>query len=73
MAKLSSTVHVPGPLADLASGFEEYFVARGHHDRSINEYRRRLARLSRYLEAGGLDAGELTPEAMEEFLKAQSC
>lgn len=66
----SSQVRVGRPLAPYAAGFREELVGRGYADRSAQTHLGLMAQLSRWLQDGGLDVGELTSDRAEEFLLA---
>ena len=66
-----SRVLMTGPLAPYADGFAVELRARGYTPLTTAGELRQVARLSRWLEAGGLSVAELTEERVEEFLTWQ--
>jgi integrase/recombinase XerD len=66
-----SRVRVSGPLAGHAAGFAVFLAEAGYTPLSAANQVRVLAHLSRWMEARGLDAGELTGERLGEFLAAR--
>jgi site-specific recombinase XerD len=67
----SLCVRVSGPLAAQAPGFREELVGSGYAPRSAQAHLLLMARMSRWLDAMGVDAGELTAERAGEFLEAE--
>lgn len=63
-----SRVRVRGPLAAFADAYSAELRRRGYTPLSTVNELRQVARLSRWLEAGGYQAGELSRERVEEFL-----
>ena len=63
-----SRVLVAGPLASFVESYSVELRRRGYTERSAVGALRQVGRLSRWLEAGGLSAGELTRERVEQFL-----
>lgn len=61
-------VIVAGPLEDIARRFEGELVRRGFMRKSLMNQLRLLAHLSRWLQAQGIAAGELTAGQVELFL-----
>ena len=53
---------VTGPLAQHEAAFRAYLVHAGYMPRSVRGLVRAMARASRWLEAGGPHAGEITPQ-----------
>ena len=66
-----SRVRVTGPLVPYVDGFWAELAAAGYTAWSVEAQLRLMAHVSRWLEAQGLDAGDLTSEAVEEFLRAR--
>jgi integrase/recombinase XerD len=66
-----SRVRVNGPLAVHAVGFGEELTRRGYPPERAARHVQLLAHLSRWLQAEGLSADELTAERVAEFLKAR--
>lgn len=64
----SKRVRVTGPLAVYRDGFAEELVALGYTPDSAARQVQLMAHVSRWLQAEGLGAGELTPLRVEEFL-----
>ena len=62
---------VSGPLAPYAAGFASWLRSRGYAPGTVRLRLLQLAHLSRWLEGEGLSAGELTPERVEEFVRAR--
>lgn len=67
-----STVMVAGPLAPFADAYEEELRERGYAPRTIVTQQRQVARLSGWLEAGGLTVAALSGECLEQFCNARS-
>jgi site-specific recombinase XerD len=67
----ASRVRVTGPLASYAPGFRKELAAQGYTTLSATNQLRLLAHVSRWLAGKELDAGGLTPERVEEFLRAR--
>jgi integrase/recombinase XerD len=61
-------VLIAGPLAVFADGFRGELERLGYSPFTAQEQLRLMAHLSRWLEGGGLDAGELTEARAQEFL-----
>lgn len=66
-----SVVRIDGPLSKYLNGFSEELAGRGHQPTSANRHLRLMGHLSRWLEAEGLVAENLTPVRVEEFLQAR--
>jgi integrase/recombinase XerD len=66
-----SRVLMLGPLAPFAEEYRLELTGRGYTVRSAEHELRQVARLSRWLEDGGLGAGDLSRERIEEFLARQ--
>jgi integrase/recombinase XerD len=64
-------VRVTGPLVRYVDGFWAELAAAGYTAWSVEAQLRLMAHVSRWLEAHGLDAPDLTSEAIEEFLRAR--
>jgi len=67
-----SGVRMTGPLAAHSVGFGADLVDRGYTLSSAEGQLRLMAHLSRWLTEEGLEAGGLTPQATERFLRARS-
>lgn len=65
------TPAVSGPLAEHASGFEQWLAARGFSAQGAWHRVWQFDHLSRWLEREGLRLGELTPARLEQFLAAR--
>jgi integrase/recombinase XerD len=63
-----SRVLMTGTLASFAGSYTVELRRRGYTERSAVGELRQVARLSRWLEAGGLSAAELSRERIEEFV-----
>jgi integrase/recombinase XerD len=63
-----SRVLVAGPLASFVESYSVELRRRGYTERSAVGALRQVGRLSRWLEASGLSAGELSRERVEQFL-----
>lgn len=66
-----SRVVMTGPLAQFADPYALELGKRGYTPLTAVNQLRQVARLSRWLEAGGLTAAELTGERVEQFLAVQ--
>ncbi len=66
-----SRVRVTGPLVPYVDGFWSELAAAGYTAWSVEAQLRLMAHVSRWLEAQGLGASDLTSEAVEEFLRAR--
>ena len=64
-------VRVTGPLAMYADGFRADLAARGYAAGSADRNLRTLAHVSRWMDARGLSAGQLSAGRLEEFLEAR--
>lgn len=64
-----SRVHVGGPLARYEAGFRAELEARGYAPGTVAGQLYLAAELSRWLEAQGLGAGDLTPERVRGFFE----
>jgi integrase/recombinase XerD len=74
MARLSgraSRVEVAGPLAPFVDVYEAELSDRGYAPRTIVSHVRQVARLSCWLEAGGLTVAGLSIERLEQFREAR--
>lgn len=61
-------VRVSGPLATYVDGFRDELAAQGYTVQVRDRNLRMLAQVSRWMAGRGLSVGELTPEALEDFL-----
>lgn len=61
-------VRVSGPLLSCAEGFGMQLVEQGYTPGSEQYQLQLLAHLSRWMEAGGVEVGELSPVVVERFL-----
>jgi site-specific recombinase XerD len=66
-----SRVRVTGPLVPYVDGFWAELAGAGYTAWSVEAQLRLLAHVSRWLAVQGLDAADLTSEAVEEFLRAR--
>lgn len=66
-----SRVLMTGPLAPFTGGYGQELRARGYTPLSVVAESRQVARLSRWLEAGGMTAADLSRGRVEEFLVFQ--
>ncbi len=66
-----SGVLMAGPLAPFADAYSAELSRRGYTERSTVGELRQVGRLSRWLDAGGYGAGDLTSGRVEEFLAWQ--
>ena len=64
-------IRVTGPLQGHARGFSEQLTELGYTRLSAADQLRLMAHLSRWLASRGLDAGQLTPQRAEQFLRAR--
>jgi hypothetical protein len=74
MARAASRVRsvvVAGPLASFADAYGAELRARGYTPLTIVNVLRQVARLGRWLDAGGLTAADLSGERVEQFLAVQ--
>src|SRR3954451_19552898 len=65
-----SRVLMTGPLAPFTGGYGQELRARGYTPLSVVAESRQVARLSRWLEAGGMTAADLSGGRVEESLRA---
>lgn len=65
------TVAIDGPLASHAAGFLAVLTSQGYTPLSAANQLRLLACLSRWLERFGFDAGDLTKQRVESFLRSR--
>lgn len=66
-----SRVRISGPLVCYAAGFRAALEAQGYRPHAVGCQLYVMAHLSRWLEGGGLDVRDLTPERIEQFLVAR--
>lgn len=66
---IPSRVLVSGPLSVFASGFREDLGRRGYTSGAAAKQLQLMAHVSRWLAAGGLDAGDLTAVRVEQFVE----
>jgi integrase/recombinase XerD len=66
--KTRSAVSVVGPLEPFARGFQARLVDQGYQPSSVVRWLRHVAQLSAWLGGRCLQAGDLTPSLVEEFL-----
>jgi integrase/recombinase XerD len=66
-----SKVLMTGPLTPFADLYRRELRARGYTARSTVNELRQVARLSRWLDAGGFEVAQLSTERVEEFLAVQ--
>lgn len=74
MARPSSrvtNVRVAGPLAPFVDAYTECLRGRGYTPLTVVNELRQLAHLSRWLEAAGMSAADVTTERLEEFVLAR--
>lgn len=64
-------VRVTGPLAGYADGFRAGLAAQGYAAGSADRNLRTMAHVSRWMQGGGLSAGQLSIARLEEFLRAR--
>jgi len=64
-------VKVVGPLAGYVDGFHLELQRQGYRPNAQCDQLRLMAHVSRWLAEQGLDAGDLTPARVEEFLAAR--
>src|ERR1035437_7439199 len=62
------TVHVTGPLAPYAQQFRSLLTQRGYTPLTRVSQLQVMVHLSKWLRAGELDAGDLTPERVDKYL-----
>ena len=63
--------HVTGVLAEHADGFRAWLLAEGYTEGSAARLVHLMAHLSRWMDAVGLSAGELTSPVIERFMAAR--
>jgi integrase/recombinase XerD len=61
-------VRVSGPLLSFAEGFGMQLVEQGYAPCSVQFQLQLLAHLSRWMQAGGVEVGELSPAMVDRFL-----
>ncbi len=66
-----SRVRVIGPLFPYVAGFQAELEAQGYRPNTVSAQLRVMAHISRWLAAGDLGVGNLTPERVEQFLVAR--
>jgi integrase len=66
-----SRVRISGPLVCFAAGFRAALEAQGYRPNAVGCQLYVMAHLSRWLQSGGLDVGDLTPARIEQFLIAR--
>lgn len=66
-----SRVLMTGPLAPFADGYGLWLKERGYTPHTTVNQLRQVARLSRWLDAGGFTVAELSTDRVEEFLAFQ--
>jgi integrase/recombinase XerD len=66
-----SRVKVVGPLVPYVAGFRAELEAQGYRRHPVCDQLHVLAHLSRWMLAHGVEAGELTPERVGDFLAAR--
>ena len=64
-------VRVTGPLAGYADGFRADLAAQGYAAGSADRNLRTMAHVSRWMQDGGLSAGQLSIPRLAEFLRAR--
>ncbi len=64
-----SKVVVAGPLAPFAAAFESRLAELGYTPLTTVNMMRLMAHLSRWLDAGGMTAGELTSGRVEQYFQ----
>ncbi len=69
MCNPSRRLRIDGPLGQIAASYEDRLVALGYSERSVSEHRRFLADASRWLEAQGLEARDVTLETFAPLLE----
>jgi integrase/recombinase XerD len=68
----SWSLALTGPLAPLADGFIDHLTALGYVSSGLAGQRALFGHLDRWLCAGGLGLGDLTPTVLEQFLEARA-
>lgn len=71
MEGLWRRVGFSGPLLPYVAGFAEYLAAQGYAERTVDETVRLASHLSRWLADRDHEAGALTPDTVERFLRAR--
>ena len=66
-----SRVRIVGPLVPYAAGFRAELEAQGYRHHAVGCQLYVLAHASRWLVSKGLEVGDLTPDRVEEFLRAR--
>lgn len=66
-----SRVRITGPLVHYAAGFRADLERQGYRPNAVGCQLYVLAHVSRWLDAGRLEVGDLTPDRIEEFLVAR--
>lgn len=66
-----SRARIAGPLVVYSAGFVTVLEALNYRPNVVCDHLHLLAHVSRWLERQGLEAGDLTPERVEEFLTAR--
>ncbi|MGH3611861.1 MAG: hypothetical protein ACRDRK_04450, partial [Pseudonocardia sp.] len=64
-----SKVEVAGPLAPFAAAFVSRLAELGYTPLTTVNMMRLMAHLSRWLDEGGMGAGDLTSERVEQYLR----
>jgi integrase/recombinase XerD len=62
---------IEGPLAPWASEMAEVLEKRGHNRRMVTKKMGLVGKLSRFLACEGVEASELTPKVLDEFIRVQ--
>jgi integrase/recombinase XerD len=68
----SWSLALTGPLASMAEGFIDHLIALGYVSSGLGGQRALFGHLDRWLGAGGLGLGDLTPTVLEQFLEART-
>ncbi len=71
MDTLWRRVRFSRPLRPHVTSFAEQLAAEGYSERTVDETVRAISHLSRWMLEQGLEAAELTPGQVEEFLRAR--
>lgn len=66
-----SRVRISGPLVCFAAEFRAALEVQGYRPNAVGCQLYVMAHLSRWLQSGGLDVGDLTPARIEQFLVAR--
>lgn len=69
--KHPSRVRITGPLVEYAGGFRAALEVQGYRRNAVADQLRVMAHVSRWLQAAGLEFGDLTSEVIERFLVAR--